>query len=142
MRPSPDPAAARTVLVVFEDRAAPGVMRWLRPGFRHCFCALGSGGRWTVCDPLKSRTVLDSVDGMSRDSLVQAWLSLGARVLAGPLPDTAARRRLAPLTCVELVKSVLGVDLPLVITPFQLWRTLTAEKFGFYAIDQVDDPIN
>lgn len=98
--------------------------------------------RWTVCDPLKGRTVLDSIDGFTAKELAGIWLGLGARVLSGPILDRDRRHALAPLTCVELVKSIVGIDLPTAITPFQLWRALLASEFGFSAIEQVDDPNN
>lgn len=139
--PTPPVASLnRVALIVFEDRAAPGLLRWLRPGFRHCFCAVGTLGRWTVCDPLKGRTILDSIDDFSANELAGVWLGLGARVLLGPILDRQRQRLLAPFTCVEMVKSIVGIDLPTAITPFQLWRALLVGEFGFCAIEQVDDP--
>jgi hypothetical protein len=34
---------AQEALVVFEDRSDARLLRWLRPGFRHCFCLTDRG---------------------------------------------------------------------------------------------------
>lgn len=36
--------------------------------------------------------------------------------------------RLAPLTCVEVVKTLLGINAPLVLTPYQLYKYLERTK--------------
>jgi len=46
------------VMIVFEDRDDSAVLRLLDRGFRHCFCVIGSGLAWTICDPLKTRIEL------------------------------------------------------------------------------------
>lgn len=117
----------REALVAFEDRDDAGLLRLLRPGFRHCFCLTGAGRRWTLCDPLKSRVALAAVDGADALELA-AHLREGGRrrILHGPVaPETAAAwPRARPITCVEIVKRLVGVEAAGVVTPHQLYRRL------------------
>jgi hypothetical protein len=115
-------------LVIFEDRADSLASRVLRPGYRHCFCVVGTGSVWTVCDPLKTRVELTPLQGPTGPELVAHFAASGRAVLVGHVsPDRSARPlRLRPLSCVEVVKRVLNVDLGWVATPFQLCRALLA----------------
>lgn len=119
-------------VVAFEDRSGPSLLRLLARGFRHCFCVLGDGERWTLLDPLKTRLHLLSFTGCSEAELVRHLAQDGRRLLLGR-PDLAASLRPAswrPLTCVEIVKRVLDLDAPGVLTPRQLHAVLI-HKFGF-----------
>jgi hypothetical protein len=55
------------------------------------------------------------------------------RVLLGerPLPRKRPRLALAPLTCVTVVKRLLGIDAPWVWTPWQLYQHLCGPEHGF-----------
>lgn len=121
-------------LVVFEDRPAAGWVAWLRPGFRHCFCALGRGSRWTILDPLKSGIAVCNLHGLTETDLARHYRDGGRRVLGGRVGAAAPPRGwpafLRPLTCVELVKRTLNMHAPGVFTPQQLHRSLEAEH-GF-----------
>lgn len=124
------PGEPRPALVVFVDRSTVPWLRPLRPGFRHCFAALQQDeGLWLVCDPLKDRIELAALEVAARTGLAAAYLAAGHRICRGRtrvLP-TAGRMPLPPpLTCVGVVKRLLGVRAPGVITPWQLYRHLTA----------------
>jgi hypothetical protein len=140
-RPCPEhPAVAGTgtpsrgprALVVFEDRPGPSTLRFLRPGFRHCFCVVGSGRAWTICDPLKTRLEIVPLLGFGEPQLAAHYRRTGRVVLAGNVVAGAAPRRvrLRPMTCVEIVKRVLNVEAPSVFTPFQLHRALLGTASG------------
>ena len=126
--------------MVFEDRAAAGLLGCLRPGFRHCFCAVETNAGWIVCDALKGPIVLDAVAGVAVTELVRAYRDLRGTVLVGRCRVSMPRWALAPLTCVEVVKRVVGLDAPLILTPFQLWRRLQQADLGFLAATPVDVP--
>src|SRR3712207_40528 len=130
-RPCPElPVSAGTgasargprALVVFEDRQGPSILRVLRPRFRHCFCVVGSGRAWTICDPLKTRIEIVTLRGFGELQLAAHYRRTGRVVLAGNVVAGEARRRarLRPTTCVETVKRILNVEAPSVFTPFQL----------------------
>jgi hypothetical protein len=117
---------AREAIVVFEDRADSLVLRCLRPGFRHCFCLLGENRRWTLCDPLKSQLAVAIVEDVSLAELRQLLEAPRRRLLYGTVLEGRGEGgslcRL--LTCVEIVKRLLGITAPHILTPHQLYRML------------------
>jgi hypothetical protein len=117
---------ARTALVVFEDRPDAGALRWLRPGFRHCFCLTGDDRRWVLLDPLKGGLAVALVEGLSADALAVQLARGGRRILHGNViePGASVRPALRPLTCVEVVKRAVGLASATVVTPHQLYRRL------------------
>lgn len=118
------------VIVVFEDRAAAAGFRWLRAGFRHCFCLLRRPVGWIVCDPLKSRTHLDVIMPYDEHDLLLNYSQKKLTALVGHCLDAHPKIEfLRPLTCVEIVKRVVGLRAPMVWTPYQLFRALC--RLGF-----------
>jgi hypothetical protein len=118
-------------IVVFEDRAERGLIRLLRPGFRHCYCLLGTDDFWTVCDPLKSIISIQTVYGLSLSEIVSAYRNSGRIAIAGRLKVCPAGWRLfRPMTCVEIVKCLLGLESPGTITPSQLHAMLLSRGFS------------
>jgi hypothetical protein len=139
--PIPDGRAAATpplvwsyrrAIVAFEDRTGGGLLRLLAPGFRHCFCVLGDGERWTLVDPLKARIQLLSLAGCRGQDLLHLLAADGRRLLLGrPLGLAPLRSPLwRPFTCVEVVKRMLDLDAADVFTPRQLHAALV-RRFGF-----------
>jgi hypothetical protein len=125
--------AAPSVLVVFADHAGCPWLRPLRRGFRHCFVVLRAGSVWLACDPLKDRIELDALELPHKFDLAAFYREQGHRVLEGHRPPPRTRRRfaLAPLTCVTVVKRLLGIDAPWVWTPWQLYSHLSGSERGF-----------
>lgn len=119
-------AIGRQALVVFEDRTDARVLRCLRPGFRHCFCLTGNGTLWTLCDPLKSRLALATIDGLGAAELAEHFATGGRTVILGAIADgtSPGRPSLRPVTCVEIVKRLVGLRTARVTTPYQLYRRL------------------
>ena len=115
-----------TAIVVFEDRAERSLIRLLRRGFRHCFCVIGSGRYWTICDPLKTRIEITPLISPEATDIVQYYSSTGRAVLVGEIAGARMGRhcRLRPVSCVEIVKRILDFDAPSVFTPAQLYRAL------------------
>jgi hypothetical protein len=120
------PSAGRRAVVVFEDRADSIPLRLLRRGFRHCFCAVGAGSAWTVCDPLKTRIELTPVFGILELELASHLTGAGRTVLLGDVEGKQEPQplRLRAVSCVEIVKRALAIDLSSVVTPYQLCRAL------------------
>lgn len=117
---------ALRAIVVFEDRADARLLRLLRPGFRHCFCLVGAGRSWAICDPLKTRIELTPLFGLGESELAGHYAGTGRSVVVGPLttPSVPLPWRLRPVSCVEIVKRVLRLHAPWVLTPAQLHRAL------------------
>ncbi len=118
------------VLVVFEDRADVPSLAWLRPGFRHCFCLVRRPVGWLVCDLLKSSVFMDVVDPYEEADLIAHYCNRGRTVLVGSsFTDRSRSASLRLLTCVEIVKRIIGLRAPTVLTPYQLYRALV--RVGF-----------
>jgi hypothetical protein len=118
-------------LVAFQNQTEVVWLRLLlRRGYRHCFCLVGHGTEWILCDPLLGRVSLSQISGLTEAALARVLMAQGMTVLLGDLADDPRRRRgcllpsLRPLTCVEVVKRILRVDAPLVLTPAQLHAEL------------------
>ncbi|MCS6877477.1 MAG: hypothetical protein NZP72_04165 [Geminicoccaceae bacterium] len=117
--------------MVFEDRAGSPLLACLRPGFRHCFCLLARPCGWIVCDPLKSEIRLEAIAPYEEGELLAHYRSLGAIALAGGCKSNPDGVSLcAPLTCVSLVKRLVGLRAPGVWTPYQLYRALLRHGFA------------
>lgn len=124
-------ASSRRAIVIFADRADSPLLRWLKPGFRHCFIAIEIGTCWVIIDPLKGRIAVDLLPQDVGLDPASVYAGLGHRVLrckaqeAEPSPKMPL---LSPLTCVNVVKRLLGVRAFWVQTPFQLFAHL--ERVG------------
>lgn len=128
-------AAAPSALVVFADHAACAWLRPLRRGFRHCFVVLRRGALWLACEPLKDRIELDALALPPNFDLAAFYGEQGHRVLQGQALSPRPRRPFAPapLTCVTVVKRLLGIHAPRVWTPWQLYAHLITPELGFRA---------
>lgn len=116
--------------VVFTDHTDLAWLRLLRPGFRHCFAVVQVDGAWVIVDPLSHWTTLRVVPELAGWQPEPWFRHLGLTVVAAtavePAPRLAPWR---PYTCVEAVKRLLGLRLPGVFTPWQLYRALVAGAF-------------
>lgn len=117
------------VLLVFcHDTDLPW-LRWLRPGFRHVFAALPVTGGWITLDPLSTRLEL-AFHPLPADSDLAGWFRRHGHIVLSTAtrpPATAIPVPLALLTCVGMVKRLLGLHAPFVLTPWQLYRHLGGE---------------
>ena len=126
------PAVARLGprgLAVFCDQTGLWWLRWLRRGFRHCFLVLDEGDGCLLVDPLAQQTELTRVRGVGLDHVAGWCRRRGFRVVPCRV-CRAPRRALGwrPFSCVEVVKRILGLQLPWVLTPFQLYRIMNNIK--------------
>jgi len=110
--------------VVFSDETDLKILKILKRGFRHCFVLLNNGKHWIAMDPLANRTEI-TVPETPIDFDLPLWLKTQgyivqpARIMSfrSPAPITI-------LSCVELVKRVLGIRKRRIITPWQLYQYL------------------
>jgi hypothetical protein len=143
--PAPAPATApaairpavRVAVVGFSGKTEIRWLRWLKPGFRHCLVLLWDGRDWVVYDPLAHVTELVVVRDRP-DFCPIAWL-LEQGCLPVPVRPATPAPRLAPVapyTCVEAVKRVLGLHARFVLTPWQLFRRLTGDQKKVLDLDK------
>lgn len=119
-------AEGQNAWVVFSGQTEISWLRFLKPGFRHCYVLLNDGERWTSIDPLSHVTEISVHHHVPVDFDLPGWLEArGNRVLKAPVRRDITRA--APFmlfTCVEAVKRVLGIHNRGVFTPWQLYRHL------------------
>jgi hypothetical protein len=111
-------------LVVFTGVGSHCLDRILKPGFKHCFCAVtDERGYWIV---VNGRAGLPAVDvvAMADFDLKSFYEQEGLTVVQAPTGE-APRWPLTLTNCVGMVKSVLGINAFGVVTPWQLYRRLT-----------------
>ncbi|MBL6934032.1 MAG: hypothetical protein ISR48_01330 [Alphaproteobacteria bacterium] len=125
------PAFAQEAAVVFSGRADLWWLKFLKPGFRHCFLVLRAGGHWVVMDPLAHRTEIQ-VPPVDREFDLCRWLEAQGftvvRTRVSPMDGEGSARPAPwmPFSCVEAIKRVLGIRSRRVVTPWSLYCYLTA----------------
>jgi len=117
----------RRVWVVFSGKADLPWLRFLRPGFRHCYVLLHEGDKWITVDPMLNRMDVQVHHQLPADFDLPRWLeSRGQRVVMAFIDQSRAKPApWRPFTCVEAVKRILGLHARAVLTPWQLYRHLT-----------------
>ena len=129
LRHGAHPFTGRRALVVFSGRTDFPWLRFLKPGFRHCFVAVKFDGCWVVIEPLSHRTDVAVCEFMTAGQLTNFYLSQGLKVVLtrtkDPGPEPAPWR---PFTCVEAVTRILGLRAPAVLTPWQLFRHIIKKR--------------
>ena len=114
------------VLLVFSGRTGVAWLRWLRSGFRHCFVAVDDGVEWLTIDPLLHRLEVRASGLPSDFDLAGEYRRMGMTVAdVVPAPVPLRRAPLGLFTCVETAKRLLGIRAPWVVTPWQLYRTVS-----------------
>lgn len=131
-RENPHNRGPKTVVVAFADADRPRWLRCLAKGFRHCFALVAVSGRWIVIDPMSHWTEVGPLaggDGAGPDDVVRALEARGLVAVACAIAEPERRGAgLAPYTCVEAVKRILGIRAPRVVTPRQLFRFLDQSR--------------
>ncbi len=120
-------ATDNAIWVAFSGRADLPWLKLLRPGFRHCFCAVADATGWTLVDPLARRLVVQRLKVAREFDLPAFWRRAGFRVLGpfSPAPGgPSLLPPLAPFNCVTACLRLLGLRWRLVLTPFGLYRRL------------------
>ena len=123
-------------VVVFGDSSLR-LLRWLKPGFRHCFVAVHTEVGWIGLDPLLHQAKLGWIPvhpDIEAHELADHYHVHGMNTAVCIVPEPKRRVRLPmPMTCTEAVKHVLGVRRPLILTPYQLWRFLIRSNLAVYS---------
>ena len=116
--------------VIFSGRTDCAWLRFLKPGFRHCLVLLHDGRHWVSIDPMLNHMEVDIHHTVPGTFDFPRWLQTqGQHVVKAPVNH--AHVRPAPFTlmsCVEVVKRVLGIHNRFIITPWQLYRHLNEHK--------------
>ena len=116
--------------VVFSGQTDLPWLKFLKPGFRHCFVLLNDGEHWVSLDPLSNYTDV-MVHNVPPQFNLPLWLKdRGHKVLPAAMER---HKRPAPcmvFTCVEAVKRVVGIHKRFILTPWQLYRHLSSNTLN------------
>ena len=126
-----------SVLVVFADAPEKRSLRWLKPGFRHCFVLVSGlrAGEWICLDPQSHRVKCESWVYSPVFDPAAYYRGTGHHCIWAHYPQMVTRKaRFGPMSCVEPVKRLLGISGFWIITPWQLYRHLcragSTDQFG------------
>lgn len=120
-----------SVLVVFADAPEKRVLKFLKPGFRHCFVLVSGvrAGEWIFLDPQSHRVRCESWCYSPIFDPCSYYRSIGHHCIWASYPQSVAQKiRIGPMSCVELVKRLLGLSGFWIVTPWQLYRHLQKQS--------------
>lgn len=117
-----------SLYVVFEDNVSLWWLRFLKPGFRHCYLlfTLEDQQKLLKINPMSNQVsiqilTLDSVSEVIHNLEREPFKTI-CRVHIHPAPLKCAP--VMPFTCVEMVKRILGIHDFKIITPHQLYKKI------------------
>ncbi|MCB1682719.1 MAG: hypothetical protein H6858_01945 [Rhodospirillales bacterium] len=121
---SPD----QKIWVAFTGQTDIPWLRWLKPGFRHCFVVINDGSHWVSLDPMANRFEV-TVHDVPADFDFPHWLrTCGLTIIESRAQNRNRSAPLMPLTCVEAVKRILGIHDRFILTPWQLYCRLQEQN--------------
>ncbi len=106
-------------------------LRFLKPGFRHCFAVARDDKQWIVVDPLSPHLEIAALP-LPHGFDLPHWLrEQGMTVVRAQIQRRFNRAAPANLfSCVEVIKRFLGIHRRFIATPWQLYRFLTQEQLS------------
>jgi hypothetical protein len=118
-----------SIWVVFTGKADMPWLRFLKPGFRHCYAVMNDGHKWISIDPLSNYTDITIHHDVPADFDLPGWLiDRGHRVVPTNPQRPLKQAPWMVFTCVEAVKRMIGVHARFILTPWQLYKFLIQEK--------------
>lgn len=118
-------------LVYEQSRFQRFYVKWLKKGFQHVTAYKFTGYFWLRLDISLGYSDFDVLCYDYRDSIKDVLSGQDVTwqyVEVWRQPRYRVRSIVAPWTCVEAMKSVLGIRAPLVLTPWQLYKHVEAIK--------------
>lgn len=114
--------------VVFSDNTTIWWLRFLKPGFRHCYLLLKmkNSGMWIELNPFSNQTAV-FVYEYPIDFDFADYIKRSRKVILCPIEIRQAPLKCSPLsffTCVEFVKRAIGIHDRFIHTPWQLYQKI------------------
>lgn len=126
-------------LVVFRDSDNRGILRFLKPGFRHCFILVEHEAGWCFLENTFLGFHWDVLPHNEVGQIIQWYQAQNMTVVNVALGSSGQQKICPPgvFSCVELVKRVLGIHAFWVQTPWSLYRHLKLiNKLGKKSLTQ------
>ncbi len=111
------------MLAVFHDGGAGILARFLKPGFRHTFCALDMNGYWVVIDGREGLPYPEVV-AAADFNLAEFYRDEGYTVVELDQLRSPSWFPIMYDDCLGMTKKMLGVQDFFIRTPYQLYRKL------------------
>jgi len=131
----------RELYLIFQDTADFPCAKFLTKGFKHVFAIEKQPLGWTCIDPNRFDLMLDILPARWEADLMAHYLrnKPGDTILKVMLTPRNEATILRPsiLSCVSLIKYVLGVSWPLVWTPWQLYEQLITQSNDGMEVSQL-----
>ena len=122
---SPSDNMPQTMWIVFTDETDLWFLKGLKNGFRHCFLVTQQDNRWILIDPRSDKTDIQILPHPHHFNLPRYFIGQGNTVVKIPALNTPKRiASVLPISCVEIIKRVIGLHQWWVITPRQLYSAL------------------
>ncbi len=115
-------------LVVFCHQKVVWWLRWLRFNYRHCFLLALYPRFLLVFDPLSPRWLLRPLPFPGRRRLEESLKDAGLSFVSARAAPPTKPMRPSFISCVAVVKRVLGIRGLLPLTPYGLYRFLRRKK--------------
>lgn len=116
-------------IVVFRENQGLWWLRFLKSGFRHCFIILETDRGCVWVDPVSNRFSIKILEGHELKGLVAWYRNMDMKVLEVSVLDSPGKSFIwAPLTCVEVVKRLIGLNTMFICTPWQLYKYIKRTK--------------
>lgn len=120
-------AVVNKVWIVFGGSADQFFLRFLKPGFCHCFALFQDERGWVVLEPLPRRLFVHRLP-VTEDFDVPSFYAKAGLSVKGPFKcgETKASwfPTLSPMTCVNVCRAAIGGSVPFAVTPYGLWKKL------------------
>lgn len=115
--------------------------RFLKKGFGHVFVIMSDGRQWLKLDPRVNR-LEPEILGCSRDVYMpKVYRHLGYSVVKIVLNEQKSPKNIFRpfwfLTCIEIIKYIIGLKLPFCYTPYSLYKKLLKINKLQYGIEQL-----
>jgi hypothetical protein len=114
-------------IIFFSNESDHPLARFLKPGFRHCWCAVREDqGFWTAVDGREGRPGMSTIAEADFARYLDRAVSSGATAVSvtfGP----ALRTPILIYTCVSVMKAIFGIR-SFAVTPHQLYRALVKRE--------------
>lgn len=114
-------------LVVFHDHGTHVLARFMKTGFKHCFVAIETDGLWVTLDGRAGLAVVE-IAAPAYCDLAAFYRAEGFTVVEAEQSARVPFTVFVPYNCVGLVKAVLAIGAPLVVTPWQLFKFLERRR--------------
>jgi len=111
--------------IIFTNNTDIKPLRLLKNGFRHCFMISQQDNRWILVDPKSNKMDIDILPHPHHFNFPRYFIEQGYHVVKVPKINVPHKILCPfPVSCVETIKRLIGLNKFWVLTPYQLYKSL------------------